>query len=779
MTASLFRLPFLLAFLLLPLSLVQAASFKVEDIRVEGLQRISAGTVFNYLPVQIGQNIQPEETGEIVRALYRTGFFKDVRLERRGNVLVVFVQESPAIAKISISGNKAMEEKPLLQALKDIGLAEGRVFSRSVLDRIERELNRQYFSLGKYAMTMQSTVTPLERNRVAINIVIQEGESARIKQINIIGNQAFTEGQLLKQMKLSTGGWLSSFTKEDQYSRQKLSGDLESLKSFYMDRGYINFRVDSTQVTISPNKKDIYVTVNIHEGDVFEVSDLRLAGNLAVEPDKIFPLVEISRGEIFSRKKVVKASEKISELLGDSGYAFANINSIPDIDEANKKVALTFFVDPGKRVYVRRIHMKGNTRTRDEVLRREFRQMESAWFSASKVKLSKDRLQRLGYFEDVSIETKPVAGSADQVDVDVKVKEKASGSIMAGLGYSQSQGVMFNTSINQANFLGTGKRVGFAFNTSEVNTLYQLAYTNPYYTVDGISRGFNMKYGKTDYKEAGLSDYNTETAQIGVNFGIPVNETDSINLGLDVESTKMKMGGRDALPNEIISFLDPKGTGSNSREYTNFKLRADWSRDSTNHMYFPTRGARQSLYGEVTVPGSDLEFYKLGYRHQNYFPIVEDSLTLGVKLDIGYGEGYGDSGKQLPFFENFYAGGAKSVRGFKDNTLGPKGTGASNDPLGGGLKTVGNIELYFPPPFSIGEQSMRFSAFVDVGNVYKDVNSFDADELRASAGLSMVWLSPVGPVGISLAQPLTDLRDPVTKKKDKDQMFQFTLGSAF
>lgn len=776
-----FRLPFLLSLLLLPLSLVQAASFKVEDIRVEGLRRISAGTVFNYLPVQIGQSIQPAETGEIVRALYRTGFFKDVRLERRGNVLVVYVQESPAIAKIRITGNKAMEEKPLLQALRDIGLAEGRVFSRSVLDRIERELNRQYYSLGKYGMNLTSTVTPLENNRVAINIVIAEGESARIKQINIIGNHAFSEGTLRKQMKLSTGGWLASFTKENQYSRQKLSGDLEALKSFYMDRGYINFRIDSTQVTISPNKKDIYVTVNIHEGDVFEVSDLRLAGNLAVDPQQIFPLVEITRGEVFSRKKVIKASEKISELLGDSGYAFANINSIPDIDEANKKVALTFFVDPGKRVYVRRIHMKGNTRTRDEVLRREFRQMESGWFSTSKIKLSKDRLQRLGYFEDVSVETKPVPGSADQVDVDVSVKEKASGSIMAGLGYSQSQGVMFNTSINQTNFLGTGKRIGFAFNTSEANTLYQLAYTNPYYTVDGISRGFSLKYSSTDYKELDLSNYNVDTAQVGVNFGIPVNETDSINLGFDIENNKMRIGGINTggrgVSGEIEDFIDPNGVGKRSRDYTNFRLSADWSRDSSNHMYFPTKGTRQTLGAEITIPGSDLEYYKLGYRHQQYFPVVEDSLTLAVKLDVGYADSYGDT-KVLPFYENYFAGGPKSVRGFKDYSLGPKGRvnsagGGSLDPIGGQLKTVGNIELYFPPPFSIGEQKMRFSAFVDVGNVFKDADSFRSEDLRASAGVSMVWLSPVGPLGISVAEPINK------KKGDDTQVFQFTLGSAF
>jgi outer membrane protein insertion porin family len=742
-----------------------AQNFKVEDIRVEGLQRISAGTVFNYLPVQIGETIREDMTGEVIRSLYRTGFFKDVRLEREGNVLVVSVQERPAIAKISISGNKSIEKEPLLQGLKDIGLAEGRVFSQSVLDRIERELNRQYFSLGKYAMTLESDVTPLERNRVAVSIRISEGESARIKQINIVGNQAFDEDDLLDLMQLSSGGWLSSFTKEDQYSRQKLAGDLETLKSYYLDRGFINFRIDSTQVTISPDKKDIYVTVNIHEGDVFTINDLRLAGNLVVDPEEFYPLIDISRGEVFNRKKVLKSAERISELLGDSGYAFANVNTIPDINSEQKQVALTFFVDPGKRVYVRRISMKGNTRTRDEVLRREFRQMESAWFSASKVKLSKDRLQRLGYFEDVNLQTRPVPGSADQVDIDVSVKEKASGSIMAGLGYSQSEGVMFSTSINQANFLGTGKKVGFAFNTSDVNTHYQLSYFNPYYTVDGVGRGFNLMYRSTDFDEAGTADYVTDTGVIGVNFAIPVNETDKIGLAFDIENIDFKLGS--VVPNEITNFV-----AQNGNEFLNYKVSLNWSHNSTNHSFFPTQGGKQSLYGEFTLPGSDLEYYKVGYRHQRYFPIIEDGLTLGLKLDIGYGDSYGDT-TELPFYENFFAGGPKSVRGFEDNTLGPLGTGASTDPIGGSLKTIGNIELYFPPPFDLVGQSVRLSAFIDVGNVFDDTNEFDADELRASAGLAMVWLSPVGPLGLSIAEPI------VSEPGDKEQRFQFTLGSAF
>jgi outer membrane protein insertion porin family len=761
------RLPVVLLLLATAFN-AMAETFTVKDIRVEGLQRISAGTVFNYLPIQVGQTIRNEETGEVIRALYSTGFFKDIRMEREGDVLVVYVQERPAIAKIEISGNKSIETEPLMKGLKDIGLAEGKVFSTSVLDRLERELQRQYFSLGKYGMTLQSTVTPLERNRVAVTILIAEGESARIKQINIVGNQAFDDGKLLDQMELSTGGWLSSFTKEDQYSRQKLSGDLEKLKSYYMDRGYIDFRIDSTQVTISPDKKDIYITINIHEGDVHTINDLRLAGNLVVPAEELFPLIDLSRGEVFSRKKVMKSAERIGEVLGDSGYAFANVNSIPDINRDHKTVALTFFVDPGKRVYVRRINIKGNTRTRDEVLRREIRQMESAWFSASKVKLSKDRLQRLGYFDDVGIQTKPVAGSADQVDVDVSVKEKASGSIMAGLGYGQTSGLTFSGSINQSNFLGTGKRVGLALNTSEINTLYQLSVTNPYYTVDGVSRGFNLSYRETDYKQAGGAHYTTNVATAGVSFGIPVNETDRINFAFDVEDIELNPGV--GVVDEITQFIRDNGD-----QYLNLKGTFGWSRNSTNHSTFPTQGVKQSLSGEFSFPGSDLEYYKLGYNHKQYFPITEGGMTLAIKLDLGFGDAYGDT-TELPYYEKYYAGGTKSVRGFKDYSLGPRGhygTVETDQPIGGGLKTVGNLELYVPPPFSFGEQSLRLSAFIDVGNVYKDVDSFDADELRASAGVALVWLSPVGPLGISIAQPI------VSKSTDKEEQFQFALGSAF
>ena len=759
---NLFRL-LALALLLVLSSGISAETFTVKDIRVEGLQRISAGTVFNYLPVQIGQTIQSEDTGEIIRALYKTGFFKDVRLEREGGVLVIFVHERSAIAKIDITGNKSIEDEQLLQALKDIGLAEGRVFNRSVLDRIERELHRQYFGLGKYGMTLQSTVTPLERNRVAILIDITEGSAARIKQINIVGNDAFDDDELLDTMKLNTGGWLSAFTKDNQYSRQKLAGDLEAIKSYYLDRGYINFLITSTQVTISPNKKDIYITVNVREGDVYTISDIRLAGNLVVDREEFFPLIHISRGEVFSRKKSVESSQRITELLSDNGYAFANVNSIPNINKAKKTVALTYFVDPGKRVYVRRINMSGNTQTRDEVLRREFRQMESAWFSGKKVKLSKERLQRTGYFEDVTLETKPVAGSTDQVDINVRVKEKSSGSLMAGIGYSQSQGIQFSSSIKQDNFLGTGKRVGLAFNTSEVNTHYQLSYTNPYYTVDGVSRGFDLQYKTTDFDAAGVSNYSTDTVLAGVNFGIPLNEHDRFSVRFDVVNTDMKLGNN--VSNELNTFV-----ADNGNDYLDYRLSLDWTHDSRDQTLMPNKGGKKAFYAKATVPGSDLEYYKVGYRHRHFFPIVK-KMVLSAKLDVAYGDSYGDT-TELPFFENYYAGGPKSVRGFEANSLGPKGTGANTDPLGGNLKTVASPELFVPPPFKLLDQSVRFGAFVDIGNVFKHTD-FDAGDLRASAGVSAVWLSPVGPLAMSVAAPIN------SESGDEEEMFQFSLGSSF
>lgn len=748
---------------------VQAEVFQISDIRVEGLQRIAPGTVFNYLPVEVGDTVSEDVTGGIIRSLYRTGFFEDVRVERDGNILVLWVRERPAIAEIKITGNKDIDTEALNNALADIGLKEGRVFNRSVLDRIEQELERQYFARGKYGVVVQSTVSPLERNRVAINIEVTEGLTARIKQINIIGNEAFSAKELRNQFKLGPTRWNSFYTKNDQYSKQKLAGDLESLRSFYLDRGYIEFDIRSTQVSISADKKEIYVTVVITEGAPFRVSDIKLAGEPSVPAERLFPLIQLKRGEYFSRKATTESAERISKLLGDEGYAFANVNTVPEIDAAAHEVAVTFFVDPGKRVYVRRVNMKGNTRTRDEVLRREMRQLESAWFSADLVRKSRERLQRLGYFDDVSIETPAVPGSADQVDVDVTVKEKPAGNLAAGIGFSQSQGILLNASVTQNNFLGTGKRVALAFNTSSANRLYQFAYTNPYYTIDGISRGFNLSYKETDFSELIGADYSTDVGVGGISFGLPISDTSRAGLGVRYQYTNFTPGASEIAQAFVLE---------NGNTFNDFVLSANYNNDTRDTAIFPTRGGLRSLYAELAVPGSDLQYYKVSYKEHRYVPLTS-RFVVSLTGDFAYGDGYGDIDR-LPFFENYYAGGPRSVRGWVANSLGPREI-SSDDPVGGNLKLVGSLELFAPPP--VGgqfEKTLRLGAFLDVGNVWITDDSdlltttgFDLGDLRYSTGLSVTWLSPVGALSVSLAYPLNE------KDGDETQVFQFGFGQTF
>ena len=747
-----------------------AQDFQIADIRVEGLQRIAPGTVFNYLPVQVGDTVGDDVTGNIIRALYQTGFFDDVRVERDGNVLVLQVKERPAIAKIEFSGNKDIDEESLRKAISDIGLKEGRVFNPSVLDRIEQELERQYYARGKYGVLIQSTVSPLERNRVAVRIEITEGLTARIKQINIIGNQTFDEKVLLKQFKLGTTRWYSFYSKNDQYSKQKLAGDLESLRSYYLDRGYIKFEIKSTQVSISADKKEIYITVVVDEGSPYTISDIKLAGEPSVPTEKLFPLIRLRRGEYFSRKLTTESAERVSNLLGDEGYAFANVNTVPEIDENAKQVAVTFFVDPGKRVYVRRVNMKGNTRTRDEVLRREMRQLETAWFSAELVRESRERLQRLGFFEDVSIETPAVPGSADQVDVDVTVKEKPAGNLLAGVGYSQSQGILFNASVTQNNFLGTGKRVAFAFNTSSATRLYQLAYQNPYYTIDGISRGFEMSYRETDFDQLIGADYSTNVGVLGMNFGLPISSTSRAGFGLRYQYTDFTAG---------FSALAQDFVAQQGDNFNDFILTASYSDDTRDTAIFPSKGGLRSLRFEIAVPGSDLQYYKATYSDTRYIPLTS-RFVLSLSADLGYGDGYGDL-NYLPFFENYYAGGPRTVRGFRANTLGPRETSLPFDPVGGNLRAVGSVELFAPAPIGGDfEKTLRLGAFLDFGNVWVTEDSnlvaptgFDLGELRYSAGLSATWLSPVGALSVSLGFPLN--------KKDQDdvQTFQFGIGQTF
>jgi outer membrane protein insertion porin family len=743
---------------------------KISDIRVEGLQRIAPGTVFNYMPVQVGDTVGDDVTASIIRSLYQTGFFDDVRVERDGTVLVVSVKERPAIAEIDITGNSEIKEDDLKKGLKDIGLAEGRVFNRSVLDRIEQELKRQYFALGKYGVGIQSTVSPLERNRVAVRIEINEGLTARIKQINIIGNTAFDEKELLGQFKLGTSRWYSFYSKNDQYSKQKLAGDLEALRSYYLDRGYIKFDIKSTQVSISADKKDIYVTVVLSEGGVYTISDVKLAGQPTIPAEKLFPLIHLRRGDPFSRAVVTESSERVSGLLGNEGYAFANVNTIPDIDDEKKQVAVTFFVDPGKRVYVRRVNMKGNTRTRDEVLRREMRQLETAWFSTELVKKSRERLKRLGYFEDVNIETPAVPGSADQVDVEVAVTEKASGNLLAGVGYSQSQGILFNASVTQNNFLGSGKRLVFAVNNSQVTQLYRLAYDNPYYTVDGISRGFEASYQTTDFDQLVGARYSTDVGVLGMNFGLPITDTSRAGLGLRYQYTSFQAGA-DVLAQDFIA--------TNGDEFNDFILSASYTSDTRDTAIFPTDGNLNTLLAEVAVPGSDLTYYKLTYKGRTYIPLTR-RFTLAARGDVGYGGGYGDL-TALPFFENFFAGGPQSVRGYEAATLGPRETNPDFAPVGGNLKLAGSVELFAPPPVA-GDfaKTLRIGLFFDFGTVWETTDTdlvsptgFSLDDLRYSTGLSLAWLSPVGALAISVAYPLN------AKDNDDEQVFQFTFGQGF
>ena len=672
--------------------------------------------------------------------------------------------ERPAISEINFSGNKSIDSDALKLGLKEIGLAEGRTFERSVLEKIEQELERQYFNQGKYAVKLTSTVTPLERNRVSIDINVVEGRTARIKKINIVGNQNFDEDDLLDEFELSTGGWLSWLTRDNQYSRPKLAGDLEVLRSYYLDRGYVNFKIESTQVTITPDKEDIYITINVTEGEVFSISDIRLAGDIEGEPDEYFPLIHLQRGQPFARKAVVESSDRISAKLSDLGFAFANVNSIPEIDEEGKTVAVTFFVDPGKRAYVRRVNISGNSRTRDEVIRREFRQMESTWFSGEKLKLSRERVQRTGYFDGVSVETPSVPGSADEVDINMTVTEKPSGSLLAGIGFSQSDGVVVNASISQDNFAGTGKKVSLALKTSSANQHYQVSYTNPYYTVDGISRGFDLSYRSTDFDDLDTADYKTDDLIAGMSFGIPLSEFNRFNFGVALHHIDFEVGSQPS--EEVLQFEEDEGN-----QFLNLELTLNWRHDSRDTAIFPKAGALQSLFAEASVPGSDLSYYKISYEHRRYWRVAGE-LVFSLSGEIGYGDAYGKT-TSLPLWEHYYGGGPGTVRGFAARSIGPRDS--QGDPIGGNAIYAGSAELLFPPPFRGAGESVRLAAFVDAGAVIdtRDTDLFDTDELRYSAGLGLSWLSPVGALTISYAIPFQ------ADDQDEKEEFQFSLGTTF
>lgn len=740
--------------------------FLIKDVEVRGLERIEAGTVFNYLPFQVGDRFVPENSGVAIRALYQTGFFEDVRLVREGETLVVIVVERPAIGSVEISGNKDLKTEDLIDALRELGFVEGRVYNKSQLERIEQELSREYFALGKYAARVTSKVTPLDDNRVAIAIEIYEGGQAKIESISIIGANVYDEDELLDKFSSSTGGLLSFITSDDQYSRQKLAADLELLQSFYQDQGYVRFSIDSTQVSISPDRERIYVNINITEGDQYRVADISLAGRFIVPEEELFELIDIARGDLFSRKAVTASSNRIVQRMGEEGYAFANVNPVPQINDDTNSVELSFFVDPGKRSYVRRVTFSGNERTRDEVLRREMRQQESSWFSTTKVERGRVRLQRLGFFSGVNVETPQVPGTEDQVDVNYSVTEGPAGSLLAGLGFSQNQGLILRVSITQDNFLGTGNRTNFTFNNSQIDRNFSFGYVNPYYTIDGVSRGFSVSYRRVDAGEANVSDYDATVLSTGVSFGFPITEYNFLNVGLAHEINELSIGSGSS--SRFRSFRDREGSS-----FKQIRLDTNFSYDTRNKALLPTRGVLHRFSVDLGLPsfGDSLNFFKMDYRTDRYLPLTE-SLTLLLEGDIGYGDGFAST-QALPFYENFYLGGPRSIRGFEENTVGPQDDAGRS--VGGNLKLFASAELILPLPFIKETDQVRVTGFVDAGNVY-DLNANDSVDLgllRYSTGLSGVWVSPVGLLTVSLAWPLSK------QPGDRTQGFQFTFGTSF
>ncbi|MHB1586470.1 MAG: outer membrane protein assembly factor BamA [Acidiferrobacteraceae bacterium] len=741
-----------------------AESFVIKNIRVQGLQRISKGTVFNYLPVTIGERLTPARMQKAINALFKTGFFEDVQLERQGHDLIVVVRERPSIDHIKITGAKEIGKKVLRKALAEIGLSKGRVFKRSMFDLLEQQLRNQYFARGYYAVRITPTITKLPRNRVAVNVAVAEGKVAKIRQITIVGNGAYKQKTLLKRFTLGTPNLFSIFTKNDQYSKQKLRGDLEKLRSYYEDRGYLEFAIDSTQVSITPDKESVYITVNVTQGQRYRVSSYRLVGRFPVPQEQIQKLVSIKPGGYFSRQQVTDSTKRITDLLGDRGYAFAKASAVPKIDRTTHEVSFRIVISPGPRVYVRKVIFTGNTSTRDYVLRREMRQFEGGLFSSAQIRESVKRLKRLGFFNQVTVDTRRVPGHPDQVDVNVHVKERPTGSFLIGVGYSDLEGPLVNGSISYQNLFGTGKSISLSANNSAVDKYFNLNYTNPYYTESGISRSFNLFASTFNATAANIGAYNSSTRGAGVNYGIPISENRVVNGGLTFERVQFSVTS--ASPEVAQLFVDQYGSDNRV-----LKANVGWTRDTLNNAIFPTKGTYQSISGQLALPGG-LEYYKLAYLTSLYYPV---SRRTTVKMDgqLAYGNGYGNT-QGLPFFENFFAGGSNSVRGYQARSLGPKDVLPPYYPIGGNKEVLASVEYLFPVPgTSAHNRSMRFSVFVDSGMVYGPAQRVDLGQLRYSVGIAFNWFSPIAPLSISLAHALN------AQPGDSTQALQFTLGTLF
>lgn len=749
-----------------------ANPFVVKDIRVEGMLRTDAGTVFNYLPIKVGDKVDDLTVSRAIKSLFSTGFFRDVRIEVDKDVLVVIVDERPAIARIEFSGNDEFDSDALKKGLKEVGISETQTFDRSQLERAEQEVKRLYLTKSYYAVSVKTTVSPMERNRVAINFEINEGNEAKIKSIRILGAKAFKEGKLLDLMTLEKAGRWYSFFSDDKYSRQKLQADIEEIKSWYLDRGYIDFSVESSQVSITPDKKDVYISLSVKEGELFRVSSVKLVGDLLVPEKDLRKIVDIKRGDVYSRAKINEISRKLADRLGNDGYAFANVNIAPEVDSNKKEVALTFFIDPGRRVYVNRVNVLGNSRTREVVIRREMLQFENTWFDRLQIEESKKRIERTGYFSEVNIDTVPVAGVPDQLDVNVNVRERPTGSLNGGVGYSQVDKFMVYGSISQNNLFGTGNSLSVSVNTGSTSRTMSASFTDPYWTTDGVSRGFDLYKRKVDSTTTSVGNYATTSVGGGVRFGVPISLNETIHLGLTLDRTRI--GIYDDSPQRYKDFVGKFGE-------TNTALMATlgWSSDSRDSSVTPTSGSLQRANVEVAIPPGKMRYSRFGYQVQHFFPLAQ-GYSLMFNGELGAVQAYGE--KEVPFYKYYYAGGIGTIRAFKDSSLGARvydtSGGQTEETIGGIRRALAGLELFFPMPGMKEKNSaFRMSVFLDAGSLWGGGSAQDqyshATDIRGSTGVSVSWTSPIGPLSISYGFPI------LKKPGDKTQPLQFQIGSVF
>ncbi len=782
------------------------SSFRVGDIKVEGLQRVSEGTVYNYLPVNIGDELTPARVREAVKALYQTGFFRDVQVRREGNTLVVVVLERPSIESFEITGNKDIKTEALQKSLKNVGLATGKTFDRSVLEEVTQYLTEQYFSQGKYGVRVKTSVEEQSGNRVRVKIEIKEGKRAKIRQINIVGNESFKDKEILDSFELKTPNWLSWYKQNDRYSRESLQGDQEKLRSFYMDRGYANFQIESTQVAISPDKDDIFITLNINEGKVYKVSEVKLAGTFVVPEEELRRYVLIGKGETFNRKLITTTQELMQNRMGADGYAFAKVDPVPTPNNETGEVALTFFVEPGNRVYVRNITFDGATRINDEVLRREMRQLEGGWLSNVAIDRSKQRLERLPYVKKVESETTPVAGAPDLVDVDFKIEEGPSAQLGGGIGYSESQSFILNGNYADANFMGTGKRIALELNSGRYAKVYSFSHTNPYISVDNLSRTWSLTYRDVTQFVSASSDFGSKTIAAGLDYGYPISEFQTVRFGVSLQSAELlaNSGGSaqqaqfwvEHNGNPRLRIIDDPFYGQLSFASTKFKtaeLNIGWAYNSLNRALFPTAGTRNQISLAYTAPGSEVEYYVASYDFLKFIPIW-GRFALSTSLELAYGDALGST-TSLPPYRNFFAGGPDSVRGYRESRLGPKDN--FGNPYGGNMKAIGRVEAILPLPSKF-QSSARLSLFYDIGNVFStggvvfpskpqppdnstiplDYN-FKYSSLKKSAGISVQWLAPLGLFRFSYAFPMNADAGDAFRYPDEEERFQFSIGQAF